>query len=93
MKLAIQSMNNDPVQVQDVVVNENADCSANPLATLGAVLQAEGRDPGVLARIPSKRSLAITMKYGDKATVPLFDCDPIRVRIVTDHGEAVYNLK
>lgn len=70
MRLNIQSINNDPVQVKDVVVNENADCSANPLARLGAALRAEGSDPGVLGRIPAKSSLMITMKYGDKATVP-----------------------
>jgi hypothetical protein len=33
-----------------------------------------------------------TMTLGDTYEVPLGGCDPIKVRIVTDRGEAVYNF-
>jgi hypothetical protein len=33
------------------------------------------------------------MKYGDVATVPLYGCEPIRVRVITEVGETVYALE
>jgi hypothetical protein len=86
MRLKIQSLNEQPIQVQNVIVNDNADCSANPLAKLSAALKAEGRHPGLLERIPPTSSVTATMKYGDVATVPLFGCEPVRVRVVTERG-------
>jgi hypothetical protein len=79
--------------VQNVIVNDNADCSANPSAKLSAALKAEGRDPGLLERIPPISSVTATMKYGDVATVPLYGCEPIRVRVITEVGETVYALE
>jgi hypothetical protein len=79
MRLQIQSLNDQPVLVKNVVVNDNADCSINPLTKLSAALKAEGRDPGLLALVPATSSLTTTMKYGDVATVPLFGCEPVRV--------------
>jgi hypothetical protein len=93
MRLKIQSLNEQPIQVQNVIVNDNADCSANPLAKLSAALKAEGRDPGLLERIPPTSSVTATMKYGDVATVPLFGCEPVRVRVVTERGETVYEME
>jgi hypothetical protein len=93
MKLTIQSLNELPVVVQNVIVNDNEECSANPLAKLASALKAEGRDPGLLARIPATSSVQATMKYGDVATVPLFGCEPVRVRVVTDQGERVYDME
>jgi hypothetical protein len=93
MRLTLQSLNEQPVVVQNVIVNDNEDCSANPLAKLATALKAEGHDPGLLARIPATSSVQATMKYGDVATVPLFGCEPVRVRVVTDRGEKVYDLE
>jgi hypothetical protein len=93
MRLRIQSLNDQSVLVKNVVVNDNADCGVNPLTKLSAALKAEGRDPGLLSSVPATSSLTATMKYGDVATVPLFGCEPIRVRITTDRGEKVYDME
>jgi hypothetical protein len=92
-RLKVQSLNKQPIAVKDVIVNDNPRCSANPLATLADALKAEGRDPGLLSIVPPKSSVTGTMNYGDVANVPLFGCEPLRVRIVTDRGEAVYDLE
>jgi hypothetical protein len=91
-RLKIQSLNEKPVGVQNAVVNDNEECSANPLAKIADALKAEGRDPGLLAKVPARATLSLTMKYGDVADVPLFGCEPIRVRILTDQGESAYEL-
>jgi hypothetical protein len=94
MRLTIQSMNDDPIQVKDVVVNENADCTADPLPKLRAAQKAAGGDVEALDRIIARETPRVaTMKFGDKTTVRYLDCDPIRVRIITDRGEAVYDLE
>lgn len=38
-------------------------------------------------------SVSGTMNYGDVATVPLYGCEPIRVRVITERGEMVYEMK
>jgi hypothetical protein len=93
MRLKIQSLNEQPILVKNVIVNDNADCSANPLAKLSAALKAEGRDPGLLERVPPTSSVTATMKYGDVATVPLFGCEPVRVRVITERGERIYEME
>jgi hypothetical protein len=93
LKLKIQSLNDEPILVKNVVVNDNEECSANPLAKLAGALKSEGRDPGVLGQVPATSSVTATMKYGDVAEVPLFGCEPVRVRIITDRGEKVYELE
>ena len=89
-RLTIQSLNEQPVVVKNVVVNDNEECTANPLAKLADALKAEGRDVGMLAQLAAKSAVATTMKYGDVANVPLYGCQPIRVRVLTDRGESVY---
>jgi hypothetical protein len=63
--VTIQSKNEYPVLVKEVVVNEKAECSEKPNRTL---------------------------TLGDTHSVFLGFCVPIKVRIVTDHGDAVYNF-
>ena len=93
MKLKIQSLNDEQILVKNVVVNDNEECSANPLAKLAGALKSEGRDPGALAQVPVTSSFKATMKFGDVADVPLYGCEPVRVRIITDRGEPVYELE
>jgi hypothetical protein len=88
-RLTIQSLSEQPLLVKNVIVNDNAECSANPLAKLAEGLKAEGRDPGLLGSVPATSTVSGTMKFGKVAAVPLFGCEPVLVQIVTDRGESV----
>jgi hypothetical protein len=90
-RLTVQSLSRGPVSVEDVVVNENPECTANPMAKLVDALRAEGRDPGVMAAFAGS-SLKRTMSYGDVMVVPLSGCVPLNVRVVTDRGETIYTF-
>ena len=63
--LTIQSANDYPVLLREIVINEKPQCSVKP-----------------------NKSLTL----GDTYDVSLGACDPLKVRIVTDHGEAIYSF-
>lgn len=93
-RLKIQSLNNDAIEVKKVIVNENEECSVNPLTKLATALKSEGRDSRMLeAAAGALDARAGTMKYGDVAAIPSYGCLPARVRIVTDRGEIAYDIR
>lgn len=92
-RLKVQSLNEQPITITNVVINDNDDCSTNPIAKIAKALKAEGRDPGLLSQLPDQSKYVSTLKYGDVANVPTFGCEPVKVRIVTDRGEKTYDLE
>jgi hypothetical protein len=69
-RLIIQSTNDYPVLLREIVVNEKPQCSVKP-----------------------NQSLTLGDTYDIMLGVGGIPCDPLKIRIVTDHGEAVYGFK
>jgi hypothetical protein len=93
-RLKVQSLNDKPIEVKKVIVNENEECSANPLTKLANALKSEGRDSRMLeAAAGAIDGQTGTMKYGEVAVIPLYNCLPAKVRIVTDRGQVTYDMQ
>lgn len=75
--IKFQSLLDKPVLVNDIIINEKPAC-----------LDLEGyKRLGFLPKLPKK------MELGDELKLTLQDdCNPIKIRIVTDQGEFVYRM-
>jgi len=82
-RLKVQSMDREPISINDVVVNDRPECTdPNKMGAAGLVLALVAPAVGIKGK---------TMSFGDVGYV-LSPCEPVTVRIETDKGESAYHL-
>jgi len=82
-RLKVQSMDREPISINDVVVNDRPECpDPNKMGAAGLVLALVAPAVGIKGK---------TMSFGDVGYV-LSPCEPVTVRVETDKGESAYHL-
>ncbi len=84
-RLRVQSLEKQPIAIKDVTVNDRPECTDYDKST--------GPFGGIMAMIAAPVSIkGKTMSFGDVGYV-LSLCDPLKIQIVTERGESIYNFE
>lgn len=98
-RLMIQSQEEEPILIKNVIVNDDQKCTDNSETQKAAIEQRNKETNGqvdknfMMLMGMTRIAPTTTLKYGEVWNMPLLGCKPLKATIFTDRGEVTYHFE